>query len=126
MKCIIAGIVIFVSFSSYAQWDDSFSSQVNSRLKISGSKCVGGEPSGVSHRICEAGQWRIVLNEGGRIKAPFISFLRRADIVTPSTIVFYDIIPRDRVTLRQRVLLRKYWVRFDLNGEPLVMKKNSI
>ena len=74
---------------------------------------------------------RFFPNEKKRIKEeikkilydPLIGELKKADIITPTTIAFFDIRQNDRVTLRQRMLLQHYWVRFDLNSDPLVQKR---
>lgn len=129
-------ILIFclIMSSAYAQWDESFATQINSQLSISGQKCKGDESSGVGHRICEAGQWLITLDninhcsEDGctELFVPaFIAKLKRVNIITPTTIAFFEMIPKDRVSYQQRQILSRYWVQFNLNGAPVVLRRHE-
>ena len=133
MKVFITLGLCLLSVSAFAQWNAIFSSRVSADLLISGKRCIGGEPSGVSNKNCMSGQWLVTYDDinhcrenGACTEAfvfPFIAELERVEIVAPKTVSFYKIKPRDRISLRDRMELSKYWVKFDLNGESGVIKK---
>ncbi len=122
MKLILILCTLFFSGIAFAQWQDAFSTKINSHLLIGGKKCMGGEVSGTSGRLCKKDRWLINIDRADQ-GPTFISLLRKVDIITPTTIAFYEILPKDRIAPHHRMLLRKFWVRFDLNGEPKVIKK---
>jgi hypothetical protein len=133
MKAIITLGLYVLSVSAFAQWNASFSTRLSADLEISGKRCFGGEPSGVSRKNCSIGEWLLTLDDinhcgenGACTEAfvfPFIVDLVRVEIVSPKTIAFYKIQPKDRISLHDRMELSKYWVKFDLNGETGVMRK---
>jgi hypothetical protein len=136
MKVIIMLGLSLLTVSAFAQWNATFSTRVSADLMISGKRCLGGEPSGVSSKNCLSGQWLLTYDDinhcrenGACTEAfvfPFIVELERVEIVSPKTVSFYKIKPKDRISLRDRVELAKYWVKFDLNGETGVIKKSKI
>lgn len=122
MKLILFLCTLFFSGVSFGQWQDSFSTKLNPHLLIAGKKCLGGEVSETTQRLCPKDSWLINIDR----KVPgqtFISHLKRADIITPTTVVFYEIKPQDKIPFSHQMLAKQYWVRFDLNGEALVLKK---
>lgn len=134
MKHVLALLFFLLSASAFGQWDNFFGTRLNPRLAISGARCEGGEPSGVSLRLCRRGQWLITLDDVNRCQnnscteaqvLPFIAKLRRVPIITPTTISFYEIIPRDTISSSRRRVLSRYWVRFDLNEAPVVIRKTG-
>ncbi len=122
MKLILILCTLFISTTSFAQWQDAFATKVNSHLLIGGKKCMGGEVSGASGRLCKKDSWLINIDRADQ-GPTFISILRRVDVISPTTLAFYEILPKDRIDPHHKMLLRKFWVRFDLNGEPKVIKK---
>jgi hypothetical protein len=125
MNFPLALVLLSFALPSLAGRGD-FSSRLGPRLLIAGEKCQGGEASGVSRRRCTSLEWLITLDDanicapdGGCTEIgvpPFIGHLRRAPVVTPTTIAFYEIVPNDLVSLPRRKLLRNYWVRSYLNA----------
>ncbi len=83
---------------------------------------MGGEVSGTSGRLCKKDRWLINIDRVDR-GPTFISLLRRVDVISPTTIAFFEILPKDGIPPHQRMLLKRFWVRFDLNGEPKVIRK---
>lgn len=122
MKLILILCTLFISATSFAQWQDAFSTQVNPHLMIGGKKCMGGEVSGTSGRLCKKGRWLINIDRADQ-GPTFISILRKVDVITPTTLAFYEILPKERIAPHHKMLLRRFWVRFDLNGEPKVIRK---
>lgn len=113
MKIFLASIFLFATQMAFAQLNDSFRAVTPSREIMSGVKCKGGEQSGVSERWCKTGQWLITLNS-----EPFIVKLKRVNTRTPSTMAYFEIIPKDFVTSNTRKKLGRYWVKFEVYGEP--------
>jgi hypothetical protein len=133
MNVIITLGLYLLSLSAFAQWNASFSTRVSAELAISGKRCIGGEPSGVSSKNCSKGEWLLTFDDinhcgdnGACTEAfvfPFIAALERVEIVSPKTIAFYKIKPKEKISLHDRMELSKYWVKFDLNGETGVIRK---
>lgn len=122
MKLILILCTLILSTTSFAQWQDAFSTRINPHLTIGGKKCMGGEVSGTSGRLCKKDKWLIDIDRTDHGPS-FISILRRVDVISPTTLAFYEILPKDRIAPNHRMLLRRFWVRFDLNGEAKVIKK---
>jgi hypothetical protein len=122
MKLIFILCTLFFSGLSFGQWQDSFSTKLNPYLLIAGKKCLGGEVSETTQRLCKKDYWLINIDRTVQGQT-FISHLKRVNIMTPTTVALYEIKPKDRIPFSYQMLMRRYWVRFDLNGEALVMKK---
>lgn len=122
MKLVFFLGTLFFSCLSFAQWQDSFSTKLNPHLLIAGKKCLGGEVSETTQRLCKKDSWLINIDRSVQSQT-FISHLKKVDIITPTTVAFYEIKPKDRIPFSHQMLMKRYWVRFDLNGEVLVMKK---
>jgi hypothetical protein len=111
---------------SPAPREDSFSTRLNSKLLISGAKCMGEN--------CSQGKWLVVVDNVNNCSPdgacteigvpPIEAELRKADIPTPTTLSFYNIIPDEDVSEEKKDILKDHWVRFDLNGEPEVLEKD--
>lgn len=120
--------------------DESFDTRLGPELRISGQKCKGGETVVVqnndssSTESCEENQWLVrvdnenTCNEDGSCTEigvnPIIADLQRANIPSPTIYSFYNIIPDTQTTDERRRILENHWVRFDLNGSPLVLEKD--
>lgn len=135
MKLFILSLTL-ISFSAFAQWSSSFSTQINNKLSISGRVCSGGERAlGLKNTICDKGQWLVTVDnmnvcsdEGmcTEIAVPsFVAELERADVITITTAAFYNIVPADRVAKDIGAILKKYWVKDNLNGRATVVKKTK-
>lgn len=122
MKMFLILSSLLFSGMSYAQWQDAFSTKINPHLLIAGKKCMGGEVSGTSGRLCKMDKWLVNIDRADQGQS-FISVLRKVDVISPTTIAFYEILPREKIAPNHKMLLRKFWVRFDMNGEAKVIKK---
>lgn len=131
MKKIFVLLVFFLNYSAFAQLDESFFQRLSPDLSLSGLRCKGGELSEVSERVCEKGQWLVMLDNINscvedrctELHVPaFIAKLKRIDII-PNLISYNEIIPEDFMSSSRRRILGRYWVRFDLNGRAAVLRR---
>ncbi len=121
------------------RWDTSFSTRLSGQLLISGQRCLGGETTQVmieGQEIiihCPTGKWLVVVDNINRCSpegqctevavSPVVTALRKSNHPTASTLAFYNFIPRSPLSVAQAVIMKRHWVRFNLNGEPLVLEK---
>ncbi len=106
--------------------EDSFSTRLNSELLISGNRCDGEN--------CPEGKWLVIVDNVNTCSPdgacteigvnPIEAELRKVDVTSPTTLSFYNIIPDDSASDEQQNILEDHWVRFDLNGDPVVLEKN--
>lgn len=134
MKSFLVLIILSFSNLALAQWDNYFETRLDPRLAIAGKKCEGGELSGVSDKVCEIGQWIILMDDINECDessctdfsvVPFIAKLNKVNPVAQRVYAFYEIIPQDVMTSPRRKVVGRYWVRFDLNGEPIVLRRTT-
>jgi hypothetical protein len=120
-------------------WDSSFSTRLSGELLISGQRCKGGETTQViisGREIlipCPAGKWLVIVDNFNRCSpeglctevavSPVVTDLRKSSRPSASTLAFYNFIPRSPLSTAQALIMKKHWVRFNLNGEPLVLEK---
>ena len=119
MKLLLV-LLFTICTSAFAQSADYFNTQVNDELRITGSHCRGG--GRWTTRTCTDGEWYITLTFKDAGSTMFLGALDRADVVSASTLSFYNIRPLTPVSEATLELVNKYWVRFDLNGDPKVLK----
>ena len=116
-----------------------FSQRLSSDLAIYGERCTEGENfeiqtrNGLRNMSCGKNQWVIFIDninscdpQGSCTEIgvfPIFAKLVRADVISASTISFWDIIPVTRIHSPLSDLLKDYWVKFDLNGPTEVLKK---
>ena len=118
---------LMICGSSYAHWDNSFTTEVTPKLKFAGVKCKGGEASGVTDRLCQEGQWLFGMGKPQMDElVPFIVKLKSTGYFTTHSIGLYEIIPKDRVTSDQRRLLGRYLVRFNFNADPTIIRRDGL
>ena len=80
MKLIFILSTLFFSGLSFAQWQDSFSTKLNPYLLIAGKKCLGGEVSETTQRLCKKDYWLINIDRTVQGQT-FISHLKRVNIM---------------------------------------------
>ncbi|WP_408097544.1 hypothetical protein ACJVC5_01155 [Peredibacter sp. HCB2-198] len=79
--------------------------------------CKGGEKSGMSERWCESDQWLVTLENEG----PFIAKIKETH--THSINQYYEIIPQDNISSKQRRKIGQYLVKFDQSDIPVFEKR---
>ncbi len=112
-------LLFTICTSAFAQNADYFNTQVNDDLSITGSHCRGGGRFSV--RPCTDGEWYVTLTHKTAGSTMFLGALDRADIVSASTLTFYTIRALTPVSKATQKIINRYLVRFDLNGEPMVI-----
>jgi hypothetical protein len=134
MKLFLLSFVL-ISSSAFAQWSSSFNTKIHNKLSISGRLCKGGERGfGLDEIICEKNQWLVTVDnmnvcsdEGMCTEIavpPFVAELERANVITITTMAFYDIVPANPVSKDLQKILQTYWVKDNLNGRASVVKKS--
>ena len=133
MKFLILASVMLTS-SAFAQWTTHFSTQISSKLSISGIQCRGGELSSSNREdTCEKGQWLVTVDnfntcskEGlcTELFVPsFVAKLVRVSMISVPEVRFFDIAPVSPVSSEVKAILKKYRLRDDMNGAAKVVKK---
>ena len=119
MKYLLV-LLFTICTSAFAQNADYFNTQVSDDLRITGSHCRGG--GRFATRMCTDGEWNMTLTFKDVGSTMFLGALDRADLVSAATLSFYTIRPLTPVSEATEELIKGYLVRFDLNGEPLVIE----
>lgn len=113
-------LLLVLSPLAFAQDSDYFNSQVSEELSVTGSECGGG--GRFSTRTCTGGEWYVTLNHKSLGSLMFLATLDRVQVMSPSTISFYNISPITPVSAETLDFVRTHWVRFDLSGETKVLR----
>lgn len=135
-------IIIFFIFSSFCfanHKNDSFSTRLHDRLAIAAIKCQGNETTASIDQemwadyTCADDEWLMVVDNINQCDdnisctdipvMPIIVKLKRVFSDTIEMTNYYQIISRIPVSAEVRWILRRYWVRFDLNGVGEVILK---
>lgn len=133
MKFLFTACVL-LSSHAFAQWNPSFHTRIHNKLAISGNVCHGGETTnGLDEEVCQKGQWLVNVDnintcsdEGWctEMAAPtFIAELDRANVITPATVGYFNIVAKSKLNTGVDKILKTYWVRDDFNGKAVVVKK---
>lgn len=126
-----------ISFSAFAEpFPQYFQTRLNPKLSFEGTKCFGGEEveimeDEVSRVIsCEKDQWIITVDNKNYCNEefcteiynyPFTAELKQINFPSAAEYTFHSIVPFTKVDESTQQDLRTHIVRFDPNGEPVVL-----
>lgn len=123
---ILSGILM-ASYSGES-CASSFNTRLSNELLISGRGCIAEDAE-----TCPEGLWLVIVDNLNRCSPeghcteiavdPVVTELKQTDVVSASTLAFYDMIPLGPISDEQAQIMSKHWVRFDLNGDAIVLEK---
>lgn len=132
MKLFFLSFTLFAT-SAFAQWNSQFHTQIHEQLSVSGVICRGGETVYGSEKECLKGEWLVTVDNLNLCSrdgictqihvSPFIAKLQKADVISITTISFYDVIPLTPITEDVALVLETYWMRDHFNGKAMMVRK---
>lgn len=123
-------------------FDESFSTQLTSKLYVAGVSCEGNERITVENNgdpatfLCERDQWLVTVDTINDCPesdcdrttkiSPFIANLRRATGDFPDNVRIFHIRPVSPVAPSVIDVLDNHWVRFERTSAPVVERKSQL